>query len=229
MTTFPRHSSSLVKNCTRCNNCIFSLDYITNNEYTWLVQQHKKTESPRHEAGDAGLGRNPLLRESWNPYIVGAGIGIVSWLAFLLVNKPMGMSTEVSKFSGWVAAVFVGMDTVGDNAYWSEKLPKFGYSTVFLICTAVGAFISAVSSKSFRIEKVPAVWEARFGGSVAKRYAMAFVGGFIILFGARLAGGCTSGHAISGSLQLAASGWLFFAVMVVSGVITARLIFKNTQ
>ncbi|MBT8043399.1 MAG: YeeE/YedE family protein, partial [Verrucomicrobiae bacterium] len=72
-----------------------------------------------------------------------------------------------------------------------------------------------------------AVWKERMGGSVTRRYVGAFLGGAILLFGARLAGGCTSGHAISGSLQLAASGWIFFAVMMVSGVVTARTIFKS--
>jgi len=185
--------------------------------------------TPSADQAPVGEAKNPLIRESWSPYIVGAGIGIVSWLAFFLVDKPMGMSTEISKFSGWLASLFVGMDAVAENAYWAKKMPKFGYSTVFLIFTALGSFISAVSSKSFRIEKVPTVWQERFGGSVAKRYIMAFIGGAILLFGARLAGGCTSGHAISGSLQLAVSGWLFFAVMMISGVITARLLFRNTQ
>ena len=52
-----------------------------------------------------------------------------------------------------------------------------------------------------------------------------FLGGFIILYGARLADGCTSGHGISGTLQLAVSGWFFFAVMFASGGLTAWLLF----
>jgi uncharacterized membrane protein YedE/YeeE len=200
-------------------------DYITREKYVCFMQPNR----PSTDQASMGETENPLTRESWNPYIVGAGIGIVSWLAFFLVDKPMGMSTEISKFSGWVASLFVGMDAVAENAYWAKKMPKFGYSTVFLIFTVLGSFMSVVSSKSFRIEKVPAVWEERFGGSVVKRYIMAFIGGAILIFGARLAGGCTSGHAISGSLQLAVSGWLFFAVMMISGVITARLLFRNTQ
>jgi hypothetical protein len=53
----------------------------------------------------------------------------------------------------------------------------------------------------------------------------AFAGGVILMFGARLAGGCTSGHGISGSLQLALSGWAFFASVFLSGILTAFLIF----
>jgi len=169
-----------------------------------------------------------VKRASWNPYIVGVGIGVLSWLAFFLVNKPIGMSTEISKFSGWLASLAIGMDAMKENAYWAAKTPKFGYSTVFLICTALGALVSSLMGGTFRLESVPSVWKNQFGGSVAKRYAWAFVGGFLLLFGARLAGGCTSGHGISGTLQLAVSGWLFFAVMLAVAMLAAKLIFRKS-
>lgn len=154
-------------------------------------------------------------------------MGVLCILVFLIVDKPLGISTEISKWSGWIASVFVGGEAVADNPYWAKTKPAFGYSTVFLVFTFGGALISALLGGTFRWEKVPGVWAERFGGSVGKRMAFAFVGGFIILFGARLAGGCTSGHGISGTLQLAASGWVFFAVMFVSGVATAKLMFRK--
>ncbi len=168
-----------------------------------------------------------LRQKAWSPYLVGIGIGVLSWLAFLLVNKPIGMSTEVSKFSGWVVGLFAGSEAVAENAYWASKTPAFGYSTVFLIFTAVGAFISAKLGKDITAEKVPQVWEQYQGPGVAKRMIAAFVGGAILLFGARLAGGCTSGHGISGTMQLALSSWIFFPVMFVTGIVTARILFRK--
>jgi uncharacterized membrane protein YedE/YeeE len=47
------------------------------------------------------------------------------------------------------------------------------------------------------------------------------------MYGARLAGGCTSGHGISGSLQLAVSSWTFFLTMFASGVLTALVLFRS--
>ena len=170
-----------------------------------------------------------LRSQSWSPYLVGIGIGILSWLVFLLVDKPLGMSTEVSKFSGWLTALFTGMDAVESNPYWASKTPAFGYSTVFLIMTAVGAFLSSRLGNTFRIEKVPRVWENRFGPSVPRRMVGAFLGGAILLYGARMAGGCTSGHGISGTLQLAASGWVFFLAMFAAGIVTARIVFRGSQ
>lgn len=166
---------------------------------------------------------------SWSPYLVGAGIGVLCWLVFLVVNKPLGMSTEISKFSGWVTGLFVGMDQVVENAYWASTTPKFGYSTVFLVMTAAGALLSAKLGGTFRWEKVPRVWENRFGPSAGKRMAGAFLGGAVLLYGARMAGGCTSGHGISGTLQLAASGWIFFAAMFAAGIVTARVLFRGAK
>ncbi len=168
-----------------------------------------------------------LRRKSWNSYAVGTGIGILSWLVFLIVNKPLGMSTEISKFSGWVTGIFVGQEAMLQNAYWASKTPAFGYSTVFLIFTAVGAFVSAKMSGDLSAEKVPPLWAKYQGSSVAKRMTGAFIGGALLLFGARMAGGCTSGHGISGTLQLGLSSWLFFPVMLISGIITAKVIFRK--
>lgn len=60
--------------------------------------------------------------------------------------------------------------------------------------------------------------------SNARRYVNAFIGGVLILFGARLAGGCTSGHIISGITQLALSGMVFGAGVFATGLLTAKLI-----
>jgi uncharacterized membrane protein YedE/YeeE len=75
---------------------------------------------------------------------------------------------------------------------------------------------------------VPTVWKERFGSSPVKRYAAAFLGGFLLLFGARLAGGCTSGHGISGTLQLGVSSWLFFAVMLAVAMAFAQILFRKS-
>ena len=36
---------------------------------------------------------NPLRMKSWSPYLVGAGIGLLSWLTFATVDKPIGITT----------------------------------------------------------------------------------------------------------------------------------------
>jgi uncharacterized membrane protein YedE/YeeE len=63
-----------------------------------------------------------------------------------------------------------------------------------------------------------------FGANALVRIIVAFIGGIILIIGARWAGGCTSGHGITGTLQLAASSWMALIAFFVGGVVTAYLI-----
>lgn len=177
---------------------------------------------------NANLVRSsPVRRRSWNPHVVGALIGMLSWIAFAAVDQPIGMSTAISQVSGATASVVVGREAVAANGYWRQHAPRLDYGTLFLAGTFVGALASAIVSRSFRVEAVPAVWRERFGPSKSKRFAAAFLGGVLTLYGARLAGGCTSGHGISGTLQLAVSSWTFLFAMFAAGIATAMLMFRN--
>ena len=105
--------------------------------------------------------------------------------------------------------------------------PKYIFEWQFalVVMLAFGAFLSVrLSGEKFR-EEVPRLWEWRFGPSRTVRNVSAFLGGAVLLFGARLAGGCTSGHGISGGLQLALSSWCFFLSMFISGVMTAFVLY----
>ena len=156
-------------------------------------------------------------------YLVGAGIGILSWVVFVVVNAPIGITTALSEVSGAAAVPLIGAEAVAANAYWAKTVPAWDYGTLFLVGTFLGALLGSLSEKTFKWELVPSTWSERFGGRIAPRFLAAFAGGMLAMFGARLAGGCTSGHGISGSLQLALSSWTFFLVMFVSGLVTARI------
>lgn len=166
-----------------------------------------------------------LIQGRWNPYVVGAGLGVLSWAVFAIVNAPLGITTALSQVSGAVAEPVIGQEGLKANAYWAKNMPAWDYGTLFLVGTFIGALVSVLVSRSFRVESVPGVWRERFGPSTALRLVAAFAGGILTMFGARMAGGCTSGNGLSGSLQLAVSGWTFFIVMFISGVATAWLVF----
>jgi len=141
-----------------------------------------------------------LRQPRWNPYAVGAAIGVLSWLVFALVDKPLGVTTSLTALAGACASPFLGADTIATNSYFKSHVFKADYGMLFLAGIALGGFLSAVLSRSFHAEVVPSVWRERFGSSVTKRMLAAFVGGALAMFGARLADGCTSGNGISGSL-----------------------------
>lgn len=166
-----------------------------------------------------------LRQARWNPYVVGAGIGILSWIVFALVDKPLGVTTSLTGVAGACATPILGADTIGANAYFKQHTFKWDYGMLFLAGIALGALLSALVSGSFKAETVPSVWSERFGPSAGKRMLAAFVGGVLIMFGARLADGCTSGNGISGSLQLAVGGWTFFMTLFAFGILTSLVLF----
>jgi uncharacterized protein len=167
-------------------------------------------------------------RTNWSPYLVGAGIGILSWVAFAVFGDPLGVTTAYSRVASLFAIPFIGSEAVAANSYWKSMPLKWDYGVWFLVGIPLGAFLSAMRSGTWRLELVPEVWKERFGPSVAKRFVAAFLGGVVIMYGARLAGGCTSGHGISGGLQLAVSSWLFLAVMFATGLLVSRIMFRKS-
>ena len=166
-------------------------------------------------------------RIDWTPYAIGAGIGMLSWVVFVVVGDPLGITTALSQLSGGAAAPVLGAEAVAKNSYWATNPLKLNYGVLFLAGTLLGGALSALTSGRWRVETVPTVWAARFGASPLRRYAGAFIGGVLVMFGARLANGCTSGNGISGGLQLALSGWVFLAVMFPAATLTAFALFRN--
>ena len=69
------------------------------------------------------------------------------------------------------------------------------------------------------------MWEARFGDSIALRAAIGFGGGLLMAYGARLAGGCTSGHGISGTMQLNPGSWITVICLFIGGIAVAIPLF----
>jgi uncharacterized protein len=165
-----------------------------------------------------------LRTKRWSPYLVGALIGVLSWFAFASADRPIGVSTAISRTAGMIAGTVAG-DHVVRNAYFSKFRPVVDWEWMLVVGLALGAFTSSRLSGDRAADPVDGLWRARFGASRRRRYLAAFLGGVILMFGARLAGGCTSGHGISGSLQLALSGWVFFVSVFVSGILTARVLF----
>ncbi len=165
----------------------------------------------------------------WTPYLVGVGIGVLSWVVFVVVASPIGITTSIGQIAGGVMSPIIGAETVSTNAYWKTNLMKLDYGTLFLIGTFLGALASSLISRTFAIETIPTVWIERFGPSKVKRYLAAIVGGALAMYGARMAGGCTSGNGISQGLQLAVVGWTFLVVMFTSGLITAAIMFRTSK
>jgi uncharacterized protein len=161
----------------------------------------------------------------WSPYAAGIGIGLLSWLSFLISGKPIATSTTFARASGMIEEMVTADDTP-KRAYY--KKIKLGINWQWMLVTGgvIGSFISAVISGDFHVGVwVPSLWASAFGDSAVLRVFVALIGGVLLGFGARFAGGCTSGHGISGTLQLAVSSWISAIFFFVGGIIAAHIIF----
>jgi hypothetical protein len=95
-----------------------------------------------------------------------------------------------------------------------------------------GGMIGAATSKTLKWGRKDAVnsdtqWKRTFGPQTWKRWVLAFLGAIILEYAAGIAGGCTSGLAISGGMLLAPAAFIFIAGMFASGIVTALIIYRR--
>lgn len=171
------------------------------------------------------------MKHSVLPWYGGGLFLAVAFLSAVFLVKPIGVSTQFVIADGLLWKVIQNDIVVEDpstksgyaspNAYLNKSGGKYAaaianplnYGYVFVLAMMGGAFLSS-RLKGDRPDSpnhtiMPHVWRQRFGDCPIRRYMWSFLAGFLVLFGARLAGGCTSGHMMSGMMQTALSGYLF--------------------
>ena len=166
-----------------------------------------------------------LTEVRWSPYVVGAGIGFLSWLTFLLSDKALGCSTAFARTSGMLGRLFRGRERIEGNPYYRKFPPVIDWEWMLVLGILIGAVVSALLSGDLDPRWIPPAWEARFGASLVPRLAVAFAGGMFVGFGSRWAGGCTSGHGISGTMQLALTSWVTAIFIFIGGIAAAMIIY----
>jgi uncharacterized membrane protein YedE/YeeE len=161
----------------------------------------------------------------WSPYIAGAGIGVLSCLAFLLSDRPLGCSTAFVKARGMIGKA-INPDRLSRMEYYREIVPQADWAFMIIPGIIIGAFIASFTSGGFRLFWVPSVWGAEFGYDPVIRWAVALAGGIFLGLGARWAGGCTSGHGINGSIQLSLASMITACCFFAGGIATALVLFR---
>ncbi len=172
-----------------------------------------------------------LRQKWWSPYLVGVLIGVLSWIAFATADKPLGITTAF-EYTAAIGLQAAAPAVEATNGYFSDpdKSPKIDWEWMLVLGVFIGSFLSSRLSGDRPVDGgVPPAWASRFGASRGRRYFAAFFGAAVMIFGARLAQGCTSGHGISGALQLAVSSWIFIAVFVTAAVATAAMLYRPKE
>lgn len=176
-------------------------------------------------AAESGVNALDYPGPAWSPYLVGAGIGMLSWLTLYFSDKPIGASSFYAQIAGFLGKLIAPLHTKA-LAYFKDKPPRVGWEFVFVLAIIAGSAIAALSGGEFDNTWLPPMWMSRFGDSTVQRAAIGFSGGLLMAFGARLAGGCTSGHGISGTMQLNVASWVAAICFFIGGIAVAIPIYR---
>lgn len=172
------------------------------------------------------MGFNTVMKKKlWSPWAAGVVLGLTAVGSYALVGKTIGSSGGIENIdsillkalgSGWA-----------DLMYFKYQMPPvLSFQILLFVGMILGALTSSLWSGDFKLRMMPdRQWTETFGPSKLKRWLMIFIGGIIIEYAAGIAGGCTSGLAISGTMQLSPAGLIFICGLFISGIITTKLLY----
>lgn len=158
----------------------------------------------------AWLHRPP--RDYIHPYWGGLLLGLVLFAAFFFTGNGLGASGGLNRYLVFVEDL-VAPGHVDQTPYLlkmagGSKNPLDDWVVMIVAGALVGGFTAGWLNGRLKLEtnKGPHI-------SVRQRWLMAFIGGALMGYGARMARGCTSGLALSGGAVLSVGAWAFmFAV-----------------
>jgi uncharacterized membrane protein YedE/YeeE len=154
----------------------------------------------------------------------GIGLAVLNAVVFLevLSNRIIGASTAYP----YVADLITGNK---NNDYFLKIKGPGQWEVLFLTGAFISGIVISLFRKEFKITLIHSNWEKYKGNSVTKRIMWSFAGGFILIIGARMAGGCTSGHILSGGMQLSLSSLVFAAFVFAGLLITGKYYYKHNN
>lgn len=177
-----------------------------------------------------------FIKQPWPWYIAGPLIGLTVPALLLLGNKNFGISANLRHF----CAACLPANIPFFKYDWKKEI----WNLFFVLGILIGGVIafqflanpnSMLINEDLRTElatygitnidgMLPSAifsWENLF---TIKGFLMMVVGGFMIGFGSRYAGGCTSGHAISGLSNLQLPSLIATCFFFIGGLIMANFI-----
>ncbi len=172
-----------------------------------------------------------IRKDTWSPYIAGVLLGLVCILAVWVGKSLLGASGGFENLAGIVGKSVA--PSLFSNTYFNYVMPSnITFGVVLLVGLFFGGMLGAATSGTLLWGKKDSTnsdpqWKRIFGPQTWKRWGLAFIGAIILQYAAGVAGGCTSGLAISGGMLLAPSAFLFIAGMFASGILTALVIYRR--
>ncbi|MCX7157538.1 MAG: YeeE/YedE thiosulfate transporter family protein [Rhodocyclales bacterium] len=165
---------------------------------------------------------NPKIKPFWSPLAAGIALGLVLLLTFVLSGHGLGASGAATDMVAGVG-LKLAPEATKANGYLGPMVadgsPMGSWMTWEILGVAIGALVAAFMAGRFRVQ---------FDGSrsigTPARLISTLAGGVMAGFGARIAGGCTSGLGLSGAAALGISAFVFLALFFATGMIVSRLV-----
>lgn len=164
------------------------------------------------------LGSGAPTDRGPSPYAIGAAIGLLNVCAFAVFHKGIGVSGAYES-SAALAARRLAPDAANVNDYVKARKdpPKINWESWLVLGTILGG----MAARTVGGNDARGV-DGRRGAEPRRSPLASVAGGAMLMFGARMADGCTSGHGLSGTAQGAASSWLFTSLIFGVGSMLSR-------
>jgi uncharacterized protein len=163
-------------------------------------------------------------KKYWNPYIAGIGLGLTLLAAFVIMGRGLGAS------GGFSTMVSYGVGKLAPAHAWSNGMyssylksapghPLADWVIFEILGVVIGGFLSGWTAHRLRlrVERGPRI------GSWP-RLMLAFCGGALMGFAAKIARGCTSGQALTGGALLNLGSWVFMLAIFAGAYMLAYFV-----
>lgn len=146
----------------------------------------------------------------WNPYFAGVVLGLVLLTSFVVLGAGLGASGAIAR-AGATAAHAVAPAAIENNAYFAPWYADAHPLRHYLVFMAIGIFFGGLASALSAGRRArPMQLERGPRSGAGRRIVLALFGGLLAGFASRMAGGCTSGQALTGGALLLTGSWAFF-------------------
>jgi len=151
-------------------------------------------------------------------YVAGIGIAGITLALLLLASRRLSVSSGFEDICSLVI----------ESSYFRRAAIMSGRSwrLPLLAGLVLGGFLSAVLSGGWQPTWALGLFDRAIGLGPAGKLAWMFVGGLLIGFGTRLAGGCTAGHGIFGTANFEKPSIISTVTFVLTGIVTSQIVYR---
>lgn len=152
----------------------------------------------------------------WPPVLAGLVLGLAMVLAFVISGRGIGFSGAMTRLVAviqhWLMPELTERSAYFASYFAQGRNPLDNYLVFVMGGLLLGSFTGALSCSDLRAEVLRGPRISRSG-----RLLLAFAGGILVGFAARLARGCTSGVALVGGAELSVGAWVFMLCIFAGG------------